>query len=232
MKTKLQNKQLKEKWGAFKEKGHKAKKDRCLFLMLSLIMLLLFYQFISVWPVLVLSMSTLSLVAGVYAVSNSKKQVVIAAILGVQVFTFMFVDFVYPAVATKFFSSILLVGFYIFMMINVLKYVIRGKTVTKDKIYGALSIYMLIGFAWAPLYRLVYLNNPSSFSGTQAFYMGVYHFDFVYYSFVSICTLGFGDMLPVSGLARSLTILEAMTGIIYMAVMISRLVSLYKTNEE
>jgi hypothetical protein len=44
--------------------------------------------------------------------------------------------------------------------------------------------------------------------------------------------VGFGDIVPVSGLARSLTLLEAMTGVVYMAVMISRLISLYKTDEE
>jgi Ion channel len=158
--------------------------------------------------------------------------VITAGMLAVLIFISMFVDFVHPAVSINMFSSMLLSGFYTFTLINILIYVIRGKKVTKDKIYGGLSVYLLIGFAWAPLYRLVCINNPSSFSGTQSAYAGVYHFDFIYYSFVTICTVGFGDIVPVSGLARSLTLLEAMTGVVYMAVMISRLISLYKTDEE
>jgi len=232
MKKKIQNERLKEKWSSLKNKGHKAKKNRCLFLMLSLIVLLLSYQYVFVKPIVVMSLLSISLVSAVYAVSESKKHLAIATILGILVFISMFEDFVYPALSMTLMSNILLAGFYIFTLVNILTYVIRGQSVTKDKIYGALSIYMLIGFAWASLYRMVYMNDPSSFSGTPSTYAGIYHFDFIYYSFVSICSLGFGDIVPVSGLARSLTILEAMTGIMYMAVMISRLVSLYKIEKE
>lgn len=232
MKKPSENKQLKEEWGSFKKKWRQIKKNRCLFLMLSLIMLLLCYPHLLLRPILLLSLSSISLVAGVYAVSNKRKHVVIAAILGVLVFVFMLEDFVYASGSTAIFASLLLAGFYIYTLINMLVYVSSGKRVNKDKIYAALSIYMLIGFAWASLYRVIYLSDPSSFSGSQSSYMGVHHFDFIYYSFVSICTLGFGDLVPISGLARSLTILEAMTGIFFMAVMISRLVSLYKTDEE
>jgi hypothetical protein len=200
--------------------------------MLSLIVLLLSYHYILLRPALILSMMSLSLVASVYAVSDSKKHVVIAAIIGVLVFVSMFADFVYPALYLSYYSNVLLAVFYLFTLINIVMYVIHGQKVTTDKIYGALSVYMLIGFAWAPLYRIVYMNDPSSFSGTQSVYVGVYHFDFIYYSFVSLCTLGFGDITPVSGIARSLTVLEAMTGVFYMAVMIARLVSLYKTDDE
>jgi hypothetical protein len=194
--------------------------------MLSLIGLLFFYHYIFVRPVMILALMSTSLVADVYAVSDSNKRVIMAAIIGLLVFAFMLADFVQPSVFFNFFSGILLAGFYTFTLVNILVYVIRGQKVTKDKIYGALSVYLLIGFAWAPLYRLVFLNDPSAFSGAQSLYEGIHHFDFIYYSFSTICTLGFGDITPVSGIARSLSILEATTGVFYMAVMISRLVFL------
>ena len=207
-------------------------KNRCLFLLLSLTGFLLIYHYIFVRPLLIITMLSTTLVAGVHAVSESKKNLVIAAIVGVLVVVLMLADFLNPTEFFNFSSGMLLAGFYIFTMVNVLVYVIRGRRVNRDKIYGALSVYLLIGFAWAPLYRIVYLTDSSAFSGAQSIYEGVHHFDFVYYSFETICTLGFGDILPVSGIARSLTLLEAMTGVVYMAVMISRLVTLYKKDEE
>jgi len=209
------------------------KKNRCLFLMLSLVGLLLIYHFFLFRPLVILALLSTTLIAAVYAVSGSRKHTIIAAIIGTMVVIFMFADFVHSSIFLNLCSSVLLAVFFIFTLIQTLIYVIRGQKVTRDKIYGAISVYFLIGMAWSPLYRLVYVNDSSAFSGTpQLIHEGVHHFDFIYYSFETLCTLGFGDILPVSGLARSLTLLEAMTGVLYMAVMISRLVSLYKTDEE
>jgi len=208
------------------------KKNRCLFLMLSLVGLLLIYHFFLFRPLVILVLLSTTLIAAVYAVSGSRKHTIIAAIIGTMVVIFMFADFVHSSIFLNLCSSVLLAVFFIFTLIQTLIYVIRGQKVTRDKIYGAISVYFLIGMAWSPLYRLVYINDHSAFSGAQSAYVGVHHFDFIYYSFETICTLGFGDILPISGIARALTLLEAMTGVLYMAVMISRLVTLYKANKE
>ena len=207
-------------------------KDRCFFLMLSLILLLLIYHYVFVQPFLILSLIGISLIAGVYAVSDTKRHVVIAAILGSSAVAFILMTLFHYSVFIDFLGTILLSIFYVFTLSRILLYVIRGR-VTRDRIYGAISVYFLIGLAWAPLYRMVHISEPDAFSGTpQIVYSGVHYFDYVYYSFVSLCTLGFGDIVPVSGLARSLTMLEAITGILYMAVLVSRLVSLYRTDRE
>ncbi len=99
----------------------------------------------------------------------------------------------------------------------------RSSTVTIDTIAGGINIYFLLGFAWAFLYYIIYcLDN------------GAFHFSakpsmtyFFCFSFSTLATIGFGDMFPVSHWAMVLACLEGMTGQLYLAIFIARLVSLY-----
>ena len=163
-------------------------RNRCLFLLLSLVGLLLIYHFVFIRPLLIMTVMSITLIAGVYAVSTTRRNVVMAATIGFLVVVFNLAYFFHPSAITDLISSILLVIFYIYTLIRILGYVIRGQRITRDKIYGALSVYLLIGLAWAPLYRLVYLNDPAAFSGAQSAYEGIVRFDFIYYSFETICT--------------------------------------------
>jgi voltage-gated potassium channel Kch len=85
---------------------------------------------------------------------------------------------------------------------------------------------LLIGISFASLYHLTYLITPG------AFYYGVdpgailTFSDFVYFSFVTLATLGYGDIVPMTAQARSFAILEAITGALYLAVLIAKIVSL------
>jgi hypothetical protein len=107
------------------------------------------------------------------------------------------------------------------------------KSVTFDTISAAICAYLLIGVAWAYAFAIVELRHPGSFSaslfqrptGSMAPLLASLH-TFVYYSFVCLTTTGFGDILPVSEGARSLSVMEAVFGQLYMAILIARLVGL------
>lgn len=102
--------------------------------------------------------------------------------------------------------------------------VFRGGRVTSMRIQGALAVYLLFGLAWANAYELV----ESAYHG-MAFYtqepMGSVS-AWVYYSFVTLTTVGYGDVVPINRVARMLAIGEAMTGQIYLTVLVARLVAL------
>ncbi|MEA3438066.1 MAG: ion channel [Thermodesulfobacteriota bacterium] len=95
--------------------------------------------------------------------------------------------------------------------------------VTGESIKGGISIYFLLGYLWANLYSLVLLVNPEAISfpahASELSYI-------LYFSFTTLTTLGYGDITPVSLLARNLTILESTIGQIYLTVLIARLVGL------
>ena len=95
--------------------------------------------------------------------------------------------------------------------------------VTGESIKGGISIYFLLGYLWANLYSLVLLVNPEAISfpahASELSYI-------LYFSFTTLTTLGYGDITPISLLARNLTILESTIGQIYLTVLIARLVGL------
>ena len=107
------------------------------------------------------------------------------------------------------------------------------KRVTVDTISAAICAYLLMGVAWAYAFAIVELRYPGSFSasvfqrptGNIAPLLASLN-TFIYYSFVCLTTTGFGDVLPVSAGARSLSVMEAVFGQLYMAILIARLVGL------
>jgi len=98
------------------------------------------------------------------------------------------------------------------------------KNITADTIKGGISVYFLMGFLWAFLYSLLLLANPEAlaFARESFEYSGL-----TYFSFTTLTTLGYGDITPVSWLARNLTILESTFGQIFLTVLIARLVGLH-----
>ena len=103
--------------------------------------------------------------------------------------------------------------------------------VTIYRIYGAIALFLLIGILWANAYVLIYLVNPAAFAfapGTQAFEPPIS--EMVYFSFVTLTTIGYGDITPVHPLARSLAIQEGLIGQLYPAILIARLVTQYQSH--
>jgi hypothetical protein len=107
------------------------------------------------------------------------------------------------------------------------------RTVTIETISAAICAYLLMGIAWAYGFAVLELQNRGAFS-TTLFQRGVGHaapllaslHTFLYYSFVCLTTTGFGDITPVSEGARSLSVMEAVVGQLFMAVLIARLVGM------
>lgn len=103
--------------------------------------------------------------------------------------------------------------------------------VTVYRIYGAIALFLLIGILWANAFVLIYLINPAAFSfapGTQAFDPPIS--EMVYFSFVTLTTIGYGDITAVHPLARSLAILEGLIGQLYPAILLARLVTQYHSH--
>ncbi len=111
--------------------------------------------------------------------------------------------------------------------------VLEGDHVDMNRIAGAISIYMLIGLIWASLYFFLSLMDPQAFNGVsdlgfgEAKLLNAAYMDLLYYSYVTLSTLGYGDVTPVSRAAQSLAYLEAISGVMYVAVLVAALVGSY-----
>jgi len=106
----------------------------------------------------------------------------------------------------------------------VLGQTLRAGPVTFHRIQGAMASYLLLGVIWAHAYALLAELRPGAFSGPFSPADGPRAF--LYFSFVTLATVGYGDVLPVHPVARSLAMLEAVTGTLYLTTVIARLVSL------
>jgi hypothetical protein len=113
------------------------------------------------------------------------------------------------------------------LLVVVLGQTFRDGPVTRHRIQGGIAAYLLLGVMWAAAYALVETVHPGSFSGAVGTAGG--HRAWMYFSFVTLCTVGYGDILPVHPAARSLAMLEAVTGPLYIAILLARLVSLAVT---
>lgn len=112
--------------------------------------------------------------------------------------------------------------FLLHALVNVAGYIwTERRRVTHDVIFAAVCAYLLLGFVWAYVYEFLAMGMPDSFHGPVA---TLNRDDFTYFSFVTLATLGYGDIVPMSRPARALAVIEAVSGQLYLAILISRLV--------
>jgi hypothetical protein len=109
-----------------------------------------------------------------------------------------------------------------FTVLMIKRFLVRGRE-PSHRIAGAVSVYLLLGLIWTRLYQVVELASPGAFrvpvgESPNSSTLG-------YFSFVTLATLGYGDISPVNIVARDLAVLEAITGQLYLVILISRLVA-------
>ena len=210
-------------------------KGRSRFLLLALLALILLYPVVKVGPFatyLVLALNWMVLVAGICAVADTRRHVVIAAALAMAqavVATIALLvtqgDPMHRSLVIL--ESVLIAVFYAYAIKRILTHILRGRLVTGETLYGGLAVYLMLGLAWSAVFAALLLVSPGSFQFAVDPHMhgGL---ELIYFSFVTLTTLGYGDITPLTDRARSLVILETVTGQLYLAVMVARLVSLYR----
>lgn len=125
-------------------------------------------------------------------------------------------------------------AFFVFVVTNLVRFILRAPRVDANVLCAGLCGYLLLGLLWMPAYVLVARLNPTAFNlpagpgGGAATMDG---FNAFYFSFMTLCTVGYGDITPVSKGARMLAVIEAIAGLFYVAVLISRLVAIYSSNQ-
>jgi Ion channel len=105
-----------------------------------------------------------------------------------------------------------------------LSQIFRTGIVTSSRVQGAVAVYLLLGLGWAHCYQIANRLIPGSFQTSVGSFFSVV--EWYYYSFETLTTLGYGDIVPIKPVSRSLAIGEALTGQLYLTVLIARLVAL------
>jgi hypothetical protein len=119
-------------------------------------------------------------------------------------------------------TTTLLIGYSIYCVVS---YVLQARHITRDQIYAGICAYLMLGFAFGCIYYLVELLAPGCFAVNTG-KLGGGPPDLMYFSFVTLATLGYGDITPVAKISRVLAEVEALAGMLYIAIFMARLVSM------
>ncbi len=191
---------------------------------------------------------TLIILASIYTTIYRKKYFYISASIGALTILFHWLSVfrleIFVAEKLEFYSSyfiyffnvlrlILYILFFVFITVNLVFKVTKYKRVNADVVYGSISGYLLLGITSAFLMTIIEYLMPNSFAinneitNREEIFQSLF-----YYSFVTLATIGYGDIIPVTPLARTLSITLGIAGQMYLTILIAILVSKYlNTND-
>jgi len=169
----------------------------------------------------------------VYAVSFRRSLLIVALVLAIPAFLQHTLLHEFNSSALSILRSFFSLVYDVFIIVVIFRRVFSHERPNAETVFGALCIYLLIGFGFAGLYGVVTALQPHSFYLDPLVNRHAIpdRFDFIYYSFGTMSSLGAAGITPVSGEARMLTVIETIIGVLYLAVLIARLMSAYRARE-
>ncbi|MCG8586104.1 MAG: ion channel [Pirellulales bacterium] len=178
---------------------------------------------------------TLMLLAAVFGVSNDRRLLWRTLLLAVPTIVAELADVVFFTRETHIISHTLGAIFLFYVIVVLFRFIFSTKRVTEDTIYAALCVYLLAAVMWALGYSLLsmYEDNAFYYSMSEQLPPDAMRFGAVpaglefYFSIVTMTTLGYGDIVPVSSAARAMATFQAVVGQLYLAVLVARLVGLH-----
>jgi len=129
--------------------------------------------------------------------------------------------------ALRYGSNLAMFGFLIVAIIHTLRQVVFGTELDTNRLVGAICVFLLLGMIWAFAYSILELAVPESFKGLSAAHTPGFDSSWLYFSFVTLTTLGYGDITPATSIARTLSYMQAIAGQFYVAVLVAGLVSAF-----
>lgn len=207
--------------------------QRCFFLFVALLLLISGAPLIEPTPNGRIALNVVNLlvvVAAVATVGLSALSFLIALLLAVPTLAFQWLALSTGDAKMFMWSWVFAAGLYLATLVYLLGYVFKRHVMTGDKLWGGAAAYLMIGVLWAYLYSLVQHFHPGSFAafGTPAEFTLA---EFIYFSFTTLTSTGFGDLTPFSRPARSLCVIEQVVGALFVAILIARLAGVYPPRE-
>ena len=117
--------------------------------------------------------------------------------------------------------------FYLFTTVIAFRSLLTGNRINLNMIMGSICVYILVGISWSIFYFFVSVIHPGAFNGVTETGAKQQFTDLLYYSFVTLSTLGYGDITPVTPIARTLAYIEALFGQFYIAILVASFVGMH-----
>ena len=200
---------------------------RLITLLVSILLIILVYPFVDERPFAPALLEVLFsgvLLSALFSVATSRRHLIVAIALVVPSLVLRGAQFWQEGLELETPAQALGLASLGFVSWVILRDCLRSGRVTTARICGVLAVYMLLGLMWASVYSIVEHAIPGSFKLPSK---DALTDELVYFSFVTLTTLGYGDTVPLSAGARGLAIVEALCGQLYLAVIVARLVAMH-----
>ncbi len=223
-----------------RDSAHPSHLGRYFYLLVSMIVMLIAVPLVETWQgglMILMSLVLVTMSLAIYAISGKRYYICIASILALPplflsmlalfgVFGFTRESPVFLYIAMPLFSL-----FWLFITFLILRTFLSESIFTRDKICGAVCVFLLIGVSWATIYLNIQNLAPESFYLITPGEAAIPHITVsqaIYFSFLTMATMGYGDIIPGNNLVRTVAYSQAVVGVLYIAVFIARVVSLYE----
>lgn len=169
----------------------------------------------------------LIVLAGIFSVITRWKKQLLFLAIAFLASVLRIAAFLVPEQSILILSYVSGIAFFVMLAYRVFLHIIKDGPVNFYRIQGSIVVYMMTGIIYAYLYTIIEAVAPGSFAetGPTQSYPDLFA-QFLYFSFVTLTTLGYGDLIPTASIAKSLVIFQGMIGMLYPVVMIARLISL------
>jgi hypothetical protein len=176
---------------------------------------------------------TLVMVASFLAVARSPRVLMAAAMLIVPAIAGKWLNHFFPNHVPVHYFLGFGIAFFGFTIYRILRFILKTTYVDAEVLSAGIVVYLMLGLLWSQAYILTAQVTPDTFrfplaEGSAGRLGG---FNAFYFSFSTLTTVGFGDITPMSKIARTLAVMEAVTGTLYLAILISRLFGRYSPND-
>ncbi|MEZ5330738.1 MAG: potassium channel family protein [Thermoanaerobaculia bacterium] len=166
-----------------------------------------------------------TMVAICFAVGARGRVLALAVTLALPAGAAQVVAYEAPGVVASVCAALLTLLLLVLAIVLVMRRVLEAGPIEADRIAGAICVYLLLGLAWAMAHAGLWWLRPGAYAGGDTTPVGS-ESAFIYFSFTTLTTLGYGDLVPVAPMARTLAWLEALSGQLFLGVTIARLVGL------
>ena len=208
-----------------------SEKNNFVYLTVSLVILLLVASLVDQFPVLlgqhmVQALTVLTLASGVMGLRHSRLHFRTGLGLVAGLAVIVLLGAILDASGLHYTHLLILISFYTWATWLAARQVLFTGPIDGNKIVGAICIYLLMGLIWSLCYLLIAQATPNAFNGLEQLPWYENFADVSYYSYVTLTTLGYGDISPVAPVARFLVYMEAIVGVFYMAILVASLVGI------
>jgi len=166
-------------------------------------------------------LSTIVIIAGVYAASANKKSVIILSLLALP---WLFSEWFFLKSTRTVFMGFF---FFLYVTLTLFEMIIKSKDITQNTLYGAICAYLLIGLLWASIYGVIDHLIPGAIFTGDNIGSHLTSNELIYFSYTTLTTLGYGDITSMTPIGRIVSVLEAIIGQLFIALLIARLIAIY-----